>query len=150
MFKSLGFKKIINQKINPNLFGFDNFILINNLPTYNYNSQSIVSKKNNYNYKTFRYSHTHSKTLFTKNNQSSKLTPHHNCSNKILSNDEFDSKIRNIVQEELNKINIDTKNNNIKDSINNVNQINKNDKELPSIFIILLGIIVLFTKVDIN
>jgi hypothetical protein len=56
MFKSLGFKKIINHKINPNLFGFDT------LPTNNY--------------KTFKYCHTHSKTLFNTNNQSSKLTPH--------------------------------------------------------------------------
>ena len=104
MIRNLRQRKIVNYILNPNLINFDN----------------IVDKKFNHNYQTNRYDHTHSKTIFPNqdsdtnkynDNKLLKLNLHEQLySNKILSNNEFDKKVRSIVQEELKKINhnIDT------------------------------------------
>jgi hypothetical protein len=101
MIRNLGLKKIANYKLNPNLINFDN----------------IVDKKFNHNYQNYRYEHTHSRTIFPNQDSDTdsnkyndkkllKLNLHEQlCSNKILSNNEFDKKVRSIVQEELQKIN---------------------------------------------
>ena len=96
MIKTFGLRKILNHKIN--LIGF------------------------NYNNQTYRYEHTHSKSIFVStidNKNLHKLNSHeHSCFSKILSDDEFNKKVRNIVQEELKKININTNNNNITNNKN--------------------------------
>lgn len=105
MFITLGIKNILTHKINPNL-----------KTTNLYPSNQL-----------FRNIYTHSKTLFNANINQNKLTPHeHSCSSKILSNGEFDLKVRNIVQEELKRINLDTEpNHNDKTKINDVDFENK-------------------------
>jgi hypothetical protein len=100
MIRNLSLSKLLNHKINHNLIGYTNFTGLNNLSI-----NQFINCPNN-NYQTYRYDHIHSKTILTTNTNQNKLSTHElGCSNKILSNEQFDLKIRNIVQEELKKNN---------------------------------------------
>lgn len=121
MIRNLKYTKLLNHKINPNLIGFSNFTTFNNFSASqfgnypNINYPNIKLEKPKYNYQTYRYNQTNSKTIFTTNNNQNKLISNEQeCSSKISSDVEFDLRIRNIVQEELKKNNtnlnnIDTK-----------------------------------------